>query len=76
MSRREQMTRARLVDGKVLIRQADGTFREEAGLTDWDRVATFTEEEIERMATEDGEGDAFPPDAPPARVVRTRGPVE
>ena len=55
MSRQEErITRAKLVDGKVLIEQADGTYREADDRTDFARLRAFTDEEIERMAEEDG----------------------
>ena len=74
MSRQEaHITKAKLIDGKVLVQQADGTYREVKGLTDFARVRSFTEEEIERMAKEDGEDDYFPDDQEPTRVRR---PVE
>lgn len=66
MSEQDKITNARLVDGKVYIEQADGTWRETAGETDWERVRAFTEEEIERMAEEDGTADM--PDY--VRIVR------
>ena len=66
MSEQDRITRARLVEGKVYVEEADGTWRETAGETDWDRVRAFTEEEIERMAEEDGTADM--PDY--VRIVR------
>ena len=57
MSEQEQITRARLVDGKVYVQEPDGTWREGRDESNWDRVRAFTEEEIERMAEEDGTAD-------------------
>jgi uncharacterized protein (DUF4415 family) len=71
---RENLTRAVLTqDGRVLIEQPDGSYRPAASRTDWDRVRTMREEEIEAAAESD-------PDTPPldeafwreARVVFPR----
>jgi uncharacterized protein (DUF4415 family) len=45
-------------DGKVLIEQPDGSYREATGHTDWDKVNALSEEEVEAAAQAD-------PDAPP-----------
>lgn len=45
-------------DGKVMIEQPDGSYREAAGRTDWDRVNALSEDEVEAAARTD-------PDAPP-----------
>lgn len=45
-------------DGRVLVEQPDGSYREEKGRTDWDRLARMTEDEIEEAAKAD-------PDTPP-----------
>ncbi|MCB9958966.1 MAG: hypothetical protein H6843_10220 [Rhodospirillaceae bacterium] len=47
-----------LVDGSVLVEQADGSFRPETGQTDWDRVRRASDEEIAAAVAED-------PDAAP-----------
>jgi uncharacterized protein (DUF4415 family) len=71
---RENPTRAVLTEnGRGLIEQPDGSYRAAAPRTDWDRVRTMREEEIEAAAASD-------PDAPPlneafwreARVVMPR----
>lgn len=49
-----------LVDGKTMLRQADGTFREADSKTDWHRVAALTDAEVEAAAQADTE--APPPD--------------
>ena len=55
----ETMTRAKPArDGKVMIRQSDGTFRESETRTDWPRGNAMTEEQIEAAALADS-------DAPP-----------
>jgi uncharacterized protein (DUF4415 family) len=54
----ENITRAVLADGKVLILQPDGSYREATGKTDWERVNARTDAEIEAAALAD-------PDAPP-----------
>ncbi|MDY6981031.1 MAG: hypothetical protein SV201_14235 [Pseudomonadota bacterium] len=48
---------ARLVDGTVYIEQADGTWQEAEDKTDLDYLRSLTDEEIERMAEEDGTAD-------------------
>jgi uncharacterized protein (DUF4415 family) len=40
-------------DGRVLIEQPDGTYRLAESQTDWARLDTMTEEEVERLAAED-----------------------
>jgi uncharacterized protein (DUF4415 family) len=56
---RENLTRAVLTqDGRVLIEQADGSYRPAQSRTDWNRVRAMTDEEIEAAAASD-------PDAPP-----------
>jgi uncharacterized protein (DUF4415 family) len=40
-------------DGKVLIEQPDGTYRPAASQTDWARLDAMTDEEVERLASED-----------------------
>ena len=52
-----KITNAQLVDGKVLIEQEDGTWREEPDETDLEYLRSLTDEEIERMAEEDGTAD-------------------
>ena len=69
-SQEERITKAKLIDGKVLIEQADGTYLEAEDRTDFARQRSFTEEEIERMAKEDGEDACFPEDQEPTRVLR------
>lgn len=71
MSRRgKPITRARLVDGKVMIEQADGTFCEAKSRTDWARLRSLTDQDIERMAEEDGTADDMP------KQVRVTAPFE
>lgn len=60
MNRQEHITRAKLIDGKVLIEQADGSYRVAEDRTDHVRLASFTEEDIERMAMEDDTADDVP----------------
>ena len=48
-----------LIDGKTMIRQADGTLHEADGRTDWTRLAALSDAEIEAAAQTDTE-------APPA----------
>ena len=57
-----------LADGKTLIRQSDGTFREAENTTDWDRVAALTDAEVEAGARADAE--APPPDEAFWRTAR------
>jgi uncharacterized protein (DUF4415 family) len=57
----ENITRAVLADGKVLIRQPDGSYREAKGRTDWERVNARTDAEVEAAARDDA--DAPPLDA-------------
>ena len=49
----ENITRAVLADGKVLIRQPDGSYREATAKTDWERVNARTDEEVEAAALAD-----------------------
>jgi uncharacterized protein (DUF4415 family) len=49
----ENITRAVLADGKVLIRQPDGSYRESTAKTDWERVNARTDEEVEAAALAD-----------------------
>lgn len=44
-----------LVDGKTMIWQADGSFREADSKTDWNRVAALTNAEVEAAAKADME---------------------
>ena len=54
-----RITRAvRTDDGRTLIEQPDGSYREAESRTDWDRLKRMTDEEIEAAARSD-------PDAPP-----------
>jgi uncharacterized protein (DUF4415 family) len=56
---RENPTRAVLTqDGRVLIEQPDGSYRAAASRSEWARVRTITDKEIEAAAAGD-------PDAPP-----------
>jgi uncharacterized protein (DUF4415 family) len=45
-------------DGKVLIKQPDGSYRAATGGTDWDQINARSDEEVEAAARTD-------PDAPP-----------
>ena len=57
----EQVTKAyKLPDGRLIIEQPDGTFREAKDKSDWNRVNSFTDAQIEAMATSDA--DALPTD--------------
>lgn len=57
----EGTTRAVLTqDGRVLIEQPDGHYRKADSRTDWQRVTTLTEEEIDAAAR--GDADALPLD--------------
>jgi hypothetical protein len=76
MSAVNKVTIAKLIDGKVFIRQADGTWREAEDRTDWGRVDSFTDEDIERQAEEDGDAEWFPDDLKPARVIRPYEPAD
>src|SRR4029450_4157486 len=50
----ENFTRAiTTVDGMVLIEQPDGSYRPAESETDWARLDTMTEEEVEQQAAED-----------------------
>lgn len=40
-------------DGRVLIEQPDGTYRRAESQTDWARLGAMTDEEVERLASED-----------------------
>jgi len=71
MSRhKERITEAKLVDGKVMIGQANGGMREARGRTDWARVDRLTDDEVERSAVDDGEDEFFPQGQHPTRVSR------
>ena len=51
---KEKITRAILsTDGRTLIEQSDGSYREAESQTDWARVDGLTEEEIEEAARSD-----------------------
>ncbi len=77
MSRQEErITRAKLVDGKVMIEQADGTYREAEDRTDQARLDALTDADIERMAKEDGDADSFPDDQKPTRISRPFEPAK
>jgi uncharacterized protein (DUF1778 family) len=54
----EKIIRAVLANGKVLIRQADGSYCEARGQTDWERVNARTDDEVEVAARADA--DALP----------------
>lgn len=54
----ESIIRAVLADGKILIRQPDGSYRETKSRTDWEEVGARTDEEVDEAARAD-------PDAPP-----------
>ena len=47
------MTRAFLIDGRMYVRQPDGSLRLGAGGTDWKKLAAKTQEEIEAAAMSD-----------------------
>ena len=40
-------------DGRVLIEQPDGTYRPAESQTDWTQLDAMTDEEVERLASED-----------------------
>ena len=40
-------------DGRVLVEQADGTYRPAESQTDWTQLGAMTDEEVERLASED-----------------------
>lgn len=69
----ERVTRAKLVDGKVLIERADGTYGEAGDRTDLARLRALTDAQIERMAADDDTAE----DVPAAvRVVRPKEPAK
>ena len=74
--REEGITRAKLIDGKVMIEQADGSYRESEDRTDWARVDAFTDEDIERMAKDDGDDAVFPEDEEPKPIARRAAPAK
>jgi hypothetical protein len=76
MSAVNKVTIAKLIDGKVFIRQADGTWREAEDRTDWRRVDSFTDEDIERQAEKDGDAEWFPDDLKPACTIRPYQPAD
>jgi uncharacterized protein (DUF4415 family) len=50
----ENITRAiATTDGRVLIELPDGTYRLAESQTDWERLNTMSEAEVERLAAED-----------------------
>lgn len=52
----EDTTRAVLTqDGRVLIKQPDGSFRPAAGTTDWDRIRAMTDDEVTAAALADAD---------------------
>jgi len=60
MTKQEKITKAKLVDGKVFVRSADGTYRAAEDRSDLARLRALTEEEIERQAEEDGTAGEVP----------------
>ena len=74
--REERITRAKLIDGKVMIEQADGSYREAEDRTDWARVDALTDEDIERMAKEDGDEAFLPEDEEPKPIARRVAPAK
>ena len=48
-----EMPQAVLVNGKLYIKQGDGSLRPAKGQTDWARVDALTDEEIEAAAASD-----------------------
>ena len=58
----ESITFARLSDGTLLQRQADGVFRPVASASDRAKLAALTEAEIDRMATTDPDHPALDDD--------------
>ena len=50
----------KLADGRVIVEQPDGVFREARDATDWEKVGGLSDAEIEAMAAEDD--DALPTD--------------
>ena len=49
-------------DGRTLIEQPDGTYREAQGATDWAALDAMTEDEIEQQALEDMTENGIDPD--------------
>ena len=54
-----ELTQAKVVNGRMLILQADGSWAEAVSQTDLDKVAATTDEEVERQAKEDGDDEWF-----------------
>jgi len=70
MSNGNEITRTRLIDGEVHIRQSDGTWTPApADQTDWDRVDSMSDEDIETAARKEAEELGLDLDARPTRVV-------
>ena len=65
----DSATRARLANGVVSVRGTDGRFHRESGKTDWARLQSMSDEEVEQAAEEDP---ATVPVTEPVRVVRHR----
>jgi uncharacterized protein (DUF4415 family) len=49
----ERITKAVSIDGEVFVEQPDGSLRPAKGLTDWEKLAAMSEEEIEAAALSD-----------------------
>lgn len=56
-------------DGRVLIEQPDGTYREAHGTTDWARVSAMTDAEVELRALADMAENNIDPDWPERAAV-------
>ncbi len=63
------LVNAKLIDGRVYVQQPDGSFVETAGKFDAATFDATTEDDIARMAEEDGEEAFFDPDMGPTRLV-------
>jgi uncharacterized protein (DUF4415 family) len=63
-----RIVRAKLENGKAMIQQLDGTFREAEAKTDWERVNAMTNVEVEAAAQADTA--APPPDEEFWRTAR------
>lgn len=72
MNTHDKITEARLVNGKVFIKQDNGSYEEAVSQTDWARVDALTDEDIARQIAADPDvaPEMTDDDLKRARVVR------
>ena len=73
----ENITKAVLTtDGRVLIEQSDGSYRPAEDQTDWERVRTMSDDEIEAAAANDPHAILGDDDWAHLKVVATRSAIK